>query len=446
MSEKSQWDNLLVETKSVSFRSDSVASTYWDSKEEAKDIRQNNLFESSFNSACDSKDEEALSTRNQFDKNYAREAECEEIDLEEAVRNFAKKGQPSIRWKDPSVFNRLTDWVTCDKPNRPIICEYDPKASWLWTRWQGTALSLTFIPVIVTMTLGILVDLCVRFYFLSGSSSRSFLAIPSQDNPVIRELAGLKSLWEYQLTLCTLVLSFFTSQAYSFWRSVYFTTRSIQGRINDICMLTTVTAAQGEKVNYNEKFTGYSNDASDLVQTCTRLVRLSHTFFWASTPTCSNGIGDDVLKVADEKDDDESLCSSALRFHNYSPAEIGPILLSLDGLKLLEEAEELTSNEVNALLTMGIPPSQYTYVLLGWVGSYISEGLANCTLRGGPGMEENLYRQLALLRAEYFGIGDQLSGALSYYLNYHIIYMLFLALSLVYDCYIFYQQRFFHAY
>jgi hypothetical protein len=105
MSEKSQWDNLLVETKSVSFRSDSVASTYWDSKEEAKDIRQNNLFESSFNSACDSKDEEALSTRNQFDKNYAREAECEEIDLEEAVRNFAKKGQPSTCWKDPSIFN-----------------------------------------------------------------------------------------------------------------------------------------------------------------------------------------------------------------------------------------------------------------------------------------------------------------------------------------------------
>ena len=29
-----------------------------------------------------------------------------------------------------------------------------------------------------------------------------------------------------------------------------------------------------------------------MVRRCTRLLRLSHTFFWAATPTCSNGLGD----------------------------------------------------------------------------------------------------------------------------------------------------------
>lgn len=323
-----------------------------------------------------------------------------ECDIDEVTNVFVKRGQPSFPgWKDVSKFDALTEWVTCDEANRPVICEYDPDAWWLWTKWRGTVLSITYIPVLLTLSLGIAVD---RYVHYASESTWSFFAVPPMDDPLIQQLVGMKSLWEYQLTLCTFILAFFTSQSYNFWRSVYFTTRAIQGRINDVCLLISASAerelSSEENSNDATTFTGYSKDASELVNTCTRLIRLSHTFFWASTPTCSNGLGDGGVADGDENQD------------ILSRIEIGPILLSPEGLRRLQEAEELTKNEVDALLASGLPPSQYTYVLLEWVALYAMEGLKDGTLNGGNGLEENLLRQLISLRAEYFSIGDYVSG------------------------------------
>ena len=47
---------------------------------------------------------------------------------------------------------------------------------------------------------------------------------------------------------------------------------------------------------------------------------------------------------------------------------IGPVLLSPGGLRYLERSEELTHNEVETLLNSDLPPSQYTYMLMQWVG------------------------------------------------------------------------------
>lgn len=316
------------------------------------------------------------------------------IELDDNTNKFVTRGQPSAAgWKNPSQLDRLTEWVTCDEANRPIICEYDPDATWLWTKWSGTVLSITYIPVILNMSLGIAVD---RYVHLVSDLSWSFISVPPSNEPLIQELVGMKGLWEYQLTLCTFILAFFTSQAYSFWRSVYFTTRAIQGRINDVCLLVTISASRGGKQNDNEPFTSYSEEATSLVQTCTRLLRLSHTFFWASTPTSSNGLNGD--------NNDE-------RNEQIDSIEIGPILLSPKGLESLKAADELTSNEVDALLSCGLPPSQYTYVLLEWVSLYIMEGFRDGIFCGGNGMEENMLRQITSLRAEYFSIGDYVSGS-----------------------------------
>ena len=324
-----------------------------------------------------------------------------ECDLDEVTNVFVKRGQPSFPgWKDVSKFDALTEWVTCDEANRPVICEYDPDAWWLWTKWRGTVLSITYIPILLNVSLGIAVD---RYVHYTSESTWSFFAVPPLDDPLIQQLVGMKSLWEYQLTLCTFILAFFTSQSYNFWRSVYFTTRAIQGRINDVCLLISASAEREQSSEDNNSdntttFTGYSKDASALVNICTRLIRLSHTFFWASTPTCSNGLGDGGVGDGDENQD------------ILSRIEIGPILLSPEGLRRLQEAEELTRNEVDALLASGLPPSQYTYVLLEWVTLYAMEGLKDGTLNGGNGLEENLLRQLISLRAEYFSVGDYVSG------------------------------------
>ena len=79
--------------------------------------------------------------------------------------------------------------------------------------------------------------------------------------------------------------------------------------------------------------------------------------FWASQPTNSNGVNDKgwegkTFRV--ETDEGNSA--------------IGPILLSSRGLRYLERSEELTHNEVETLLNSDLPSSQYTYMLMQWVG------------------------------------------------------------------------------
>ncbi len=318
------------------------------------------------------------------------------------TRQILKRGRPSNpgwrRRKGDKSLNELTDWATADEANRPIICEWEPDAVWLWTKWRGTAISVTYVPTLINIAMGIGVDRLVHFY---SESSWALLAVPPESDPIIQQLVGMKTLWEYQLTLCTFILAFFTSQAYTHWRSVYFCTRAIQGRINDVCMLLTISAKRSNvtnNVNRQVVTTGYDKDARELVSTCTRLMRLSHTFFWASTPTISNGVGDGAVLDGDHNSD--------IPKSQRSNDAIGPLLLSPMGLQGLVEANELTREEKKALLYSGLPPSQYPYVLLEWVGLYAMEGLRDGILDGGFGLEDQLMKRLTDVRAEYFSIGD----------------------------------------
>ena len=42
-----------------------------------------------------------------------------------------------------------------DQANRPIICEYKPDALWLWSQYRGTVLSITIVPVLLTVSLAL---------------------------------------------------------------------------------------------------------------------------------------------------------------------------------------------------------------------------------------------------------------------------------------------------
>eukprot|EP00978_Attheya_sp_CCMP212_P002355 scaffold4850_cov50-Attheya_sp.AAC.6 len=312
------------------------------------------------------------------------------------------KARPStVGWKGDRL-DQLTDWAVSDEANRPIICEYDPDGTWLWMKWKGTVLSMTVVPVCLAMALGATVDYVAHF---SSTETWPFWAIPPPDDPFIQQLQGIKSLWSYQVTLCTFILTFFTQEAYRHYRTVYLTTRAIQGRINDICLLLTIGAQRGDQRMGGKGGTvsGYSNEASTLIDTCTRLIRLSHTFFWAATPTSSNGIFD-----PDKQDISIGSDNGHVNWKNYT--EIGPLLLSADGLMSLVDAGELTKEERKVLLESGLPPSQYAYVLMEWVGLHAIGGIKDGTLIGDNGFEENLLRQFTSLRAEYFNIGDYAAG------------------------------------
>lgn len=309
-------------------------------------------------------------------------------------------GIPSSRgWKSSARLDRLSEWSIDEQPNRPIICEYEPNGFWLWTKWTGTVLQLTYKSVLVTILMGASIDWWARSV---SKSTWPLISVPPATDPLISGLEGLRKMWGYQLTLGTFVLTFFTSQAYTYWQTVYFTARAIQGRINDICMLLTMGAERGTTDTHSIGSTGYSDAGSKLVNLCTRLIRVSHTFFWASTPTISNGLSDSEEFLKDAEN-----CTIPVRVDD---AHIGPLLLSPYGINALVETGQLKRREVRALAKTGLPPTQFAYVLLVWCGLYAMNGMKDGSLCCDSGFEENLLRQLTALRGEYFNVDDFRAG------------------------------------
>lgn len=318
--------------------------------------------------------------------------------------------------------------------NRAIVTEYDPDGLWLWTQWQGTIREMAFSNVCISLVWALVVDLYAYQHYtlyliataaVNGGDVATLLdnlewtsfEIPHSGDPIIDTFQSLNSLWEYQLQLTTFTLSFFVNHAYSHWRMMYFCTRSIQGRINDLCMLITLAAQRSDNYGEVDGVTKYqtrehvngesdgndNKDAKKLVKDVTRLLRMSHTMFWAATPTRSDGI-------ADFHNSEGGLIGHENLPQDLEPTQFGPMLLSPDGLDMLVRYDQLTRGEREGLVATGLPPSQYAYVLLEWAGLRIMDGIERGELRGGPGMTENFLRQISSLRGEYFNIGDYNAG------------------------------------
>eukprot|EP00539_Tryblionella_compressa_P019477 CAMPEP_0178880234 /NCGR_PEP_ID=MMETSP0747-20121128/12362_1 /TAXON_ID=913974 /ORGANISM="Nitzschia punctata, Strain CCMP561" /LENGTH=525 /DNA_ID=CAMNT_0020548129 /DNA_START=37 /DNA_END=1614 /DNA_ORIENTATION=- len=378
------------------------------------------------------------------------------------------EGMPSsVGWTSERL-NRLTQWADSKKPNRPVVCEYQPDGFWLWRKWKGTVLKSNWTSVVFTMLLAILLHFFVRH---GRRLVWPWYAVPPKTDPFIMGLAGVRKAWEFHLTIATFILTFFTSQSFTYWQTVYQTTRKIQGRINDFCMLLVLGAERDDSVedkpdtttknsfdssdppngviNGNHQFpshdgiseeclmeisatttaspinmttieqtvepttatttathtlpsksNSYSQKGRDLVHTCSRLIRMSHIFFWAATPTASNGLSDSERFIADS-------ANCPLPLDNQ---HIGPLLLSPYGLKALVKTGQLTKEEAQALNKTQLPPSQYAWTLLVWVGLHTMKGLRDGLLRGSDGLEQNLLQQLTLLRASMFDIDDLRAG------------------------------------
>jgi hypothetical protein len=61
--------------------------------------------------------------------------------------------------------------------------------------------------------------------------------------------ATVSSVWVLASGLVTFTLSFFLSQSFDLWRRVYSVTRRVQGRLNDLGLLTATSAERDENGN-----------------------------------------------------------------------------------------------------------------------------------------------------------------------------------------------------
>ena len=91
--------------------------------------------------------------------------------------------------------------------------------------------------------------------------------LSSSNFSVIGEITG---------SMASFILSFFLSQSYTMWRSVYSVTRRVQGRLNDVGLLCATFARR------NATDGAYTPEAEDALRTVARYCRLFHMLFYAS--------------------------------------------------------------------------------------------------------------------------------------------------------------------
>jgi len=247
----------------------------------------------------------------------------------------------------------------------PIIAQYYPGRKWLWRQWGGTVVRRT-LPreVLLNCVLASILSLI----FSKGSPFGAKWVIQSDSY-----LAGLARAWTLSATMASFMLSFFLSQSYALWRSAYGVTRRVQGRLNDIGLLS-ATFADRDRTNGQ-----YTPAADELLCTIARYVRLFHLLFYASVTT------------------------------RFAP------LKTPKGLSALVSVGALTAEEREVLLESSTGHN----AVVGWlsvlVDTAISDGrLATSVVRARDtspiAVQMSLQNKLLDLRATYASLEDELTG------------------------------------
>jgi hypothetical protein len=287
---------------------------------------------------------------------------------------------------------QLVESLTSSEPSgRPIIRPYDADTVWLWQQWSGTVLELTSTKMIASAAIAAANCAVVREATSVLRPGVPLFAAPVPTDPIVARLASLGTVWEYQLTLSTFVVTFFLNQAWSFRASIYTTVRSIQGCAQDVCLLLSAHAARETRGGT------YTPAAQALLDDVGRYVRLTHLLYWSARGASQQTYV--VQQTPRERATDQV-------------ARLGP-LLSPHGLDALVATGELSEAERAALGASGLPPGEYAYVLLEWVALAVVDAREAGVLRGGAGCEQQLLARIGAMRGGLMTIGDSLDFRMS---------------------------------
>ena len=165
----------------------------------------------------------------------------------------------------------IVEEATSTTVSRPIVAQYYPNRRWLWRQWRGTVIRRTLPREVLFQVL--FAWLISVLFSASGPMGAQRAAVAES------YLAGLARAWTLSATMASFLLSFFLSQSYALWRSVYSITRRVQGRLNDFCLLCATYAER------NATTGAYTPAAEITLRTVSRYVRLFHMLFYASVTT-----------------------------------------------------------------------------------------------------------------------------------------------------------------
>ena len=164
----------------------------------------------------------------------------------------------------------IVDLACSTTISKPIVAQYYPSRRWLWRQWSGTVVRRV-LPKEVFFNLCFAAAVCL-FFCAPGPHA-------AWRSGMVASLGGVSRVWTISGSMVTFTLSFFLSQSYALWRSVYSITRRVQGRLNDVGLLCATFAER------NATDGAYTPEAEDALRTVARYCRLFHMLFYASVST-----------------------------------------------------------------------------------------------------------------------------------------------------------------
>ena len=175
--------------------------------------------------------------------------------------------------------------VTSETYGKPVISKFAMTASSIYHRWHSTVLELTWSSVafnvgiafafVVFMQFG---SLGVSFPFLGQLPAASWPLFTAPDalHPLVMRLNPLYVMWGHHVTLTTLVLTFFLTEAFTYWKRTLENARLVQRCLVDIAMLLSAHAARDDASGR------ITQEARQLLVQTTADLSLFQTLFWAS--------------------------------------------------------------------------------------------------------------------------------------------------------------------
>jgi len=256
---------------------------------------------------------------------------------------------------------QIASEATSTAVQQPVMAQFYARRGWLWKQW-GSTVGKAVLPreVLFNALIALLIS---AFFFCPGP----YFAWRSSK---LVWLKGVNQVWLMTSSLVTFTISFFLTQAYSVWRTVYTLSRRVQGRLNDLGLLCASCAARDASGAYTES-------SAALLETVGRYARLFSALLYASASS------------------------------RFAP------LRTPQGLAMLVEFGELTEEERANILASAAGGHN---VVITWLWAVVSNGvrdgrLVGMSASGGTlALETTLERTLLELRGTYASIGDELSG------------------------------------
>ena len=187
-------------------------------------------------------------------------------------------------------------------------------------------------------------------------------------NKFVRRLEVVKTIWDYQKTLTTFILTFFLNQAYAFWKGVFHSARHLQDRLEDYHLLLATNVYRNEDGTLPPK-------SQQLLEDVGQYSRLFHILAWAAI---------------------------ANRFQVLSTT-VGLERMTSRGILTVPQLDLLTSLEGK------VPSHELYYAPLEWMMIRINQAMDQGILAGDTATKGKFLDQTSRLRGDS-ALGEKLAG------------------------------------